>query len=184
ASSGGLNGVGAVHVIVPSGNTVYVGGGFTQIGGQPRRHVAALDAASGLATNWDPNANNEVRAMALSGSTVYMGGWFSTMGGEQRAGLAAVDGTTGTVLDWKADAGDVNALALSGNTLYVAGLFDTIASQPRSSLAALDPVTGALKDWNPKPTGTVGPFPGPRPRTYALAVRGHTVYVGGGFSSI
>ena len=40
---------------VPPTNTVVAGGYFTQIGGQPRNDLAALDATSGLATAWDPN---------------------------------------------------------------------------------------------------------------------------------
>ena len=53
--------------------TVYAGGKFTSIGGQPRNYIAALDA-TGAATNWNPNANAEVNALALGGSTVYAGG--------------------------------------------------------------------------------------------------------------
>ena len=96
--------------------------------------------------------------------------------GDEQSLLAAVDATTGTVLDWKAaTSGVINALALSGNTLYVAGFFDTIASQPRNSLAALDATTGAVRDWNPNPIGF------PDTRIYALALRGHTLYVGGDY---
>ena len=37
---------------------VYAGGAFTNIGGQTRNFIAALDASTGNATNWDPNAND------------------------------------------------------------------------------------------------------------------------------
>ena len=40
-----------------SGSTVYAGGGFTSIGGQARNSIAALDATTGAATAWDPNAS-------------------------------------------------------------------------------------------------------------------------------
>ena len=67
-----------------SGSTVYAGGDFTSIGGQTRNRIAALDAATGLATAWDPDADNRVLALAVSGSTVYAGGQFTRIGGKPR----------------------------------------------------------------------------------------------------
>jgi len=64
------------HTIAVSGSTVYVGGGFTSVGGQARNRLAALDASTGNATSWNPNADSWVNALAVSGSTVYVGGEF------------------------------------------------------------------------------------------------------------
>jgi len=74
------------------GSTVYAGGLFTYIGGEPepRRYVAALDASTGRPTAWNPGANDGVFALALSGSTVYAGGGFSAIGGQNRKGFAAI----------------------------------------------------------------------------------------------
>jgi len=44
-----------------SGSTLYVGGFFTSIGGQVRTGIAALDAATGTVTDWNPSANNSLR---------------------------------------------------------------------------------------------------------------------------
>ncbi len=70
------NGIGTrpAEPLAVSGSTVYVGGGFTSIGGQPRNRIAALDATTGAATSWNPNANLGVSALVVSGSTVYVGG--------------------------------------------------------------------------------------------------------------
>jgi len=52
---------------------------------------AALDATTGAATPWDPNAlGGSVKALAVSGGTIYTGGSFNNVGpyGERRLGLA------------------------------------------------------------------------------------------------
>ena len=93
-----------------SGSTVYAGGYFTSIGGQNRSEIAALDATSGLATGWDPNAGgtsyHEVHTLAVSGSTVYVGGEFSTVGGQARDNLAALDASSGLATAWDPGVGD------------------------------------------------------------------------------
>ncbi|MBK7085833.1 MAG: hypothetical protein IPH53_14665 [Flavobacteriales bacterium] len=72
-------------------NSVYAGGLFTNIGGQARNRIAAINKATGLATGWNPNANgSEVAALAVLGSTVYAGGDFSTIGGQTRNRIAAL----------------------------------------------------------------------------------------------
>ena len=56
-----------------SGATVYAGGRFTSIGGQTRNHLAALDAASGAATAWNPHPSDCVYSLAWSEGTLYVG---------------------------------------------------------------------------------------------------------------
>ena len=70
--SGDGSGV-AVRSLAVSGGTVSAGGSFNWIAAQPRNNIAALDATSGAATAWNPNANGVVRALAVSGGTVYAG---------------------------------------------------------------------------------------------------------------
>jgi hypothetical protein len=69
-------GFSTVGVITVSGSTVYVGGSFTSIGGQPRTGIAALDAVTGAATTWNPNSLGILgaTALAVSGQTVYVDG--------------------------------------------------------------------------------------------------------------
>jgi hypothetical protein len=166
-----------------SGSTVYAGGQFTRMGGffgQSRNYIAALDATTGAATSWNPNANSFVLTLAASGSTVYAGGQFNTIGGKSRNYIAALNATTGAATAWDPSAGGafypwVRALAVSGSTVYAGGDFTSIGGQNRNHLAALDRTTGQATSWNPAPNKfSVG----------ALAVTDSSVYVGGDFTFI
>jgi hypothetical protein len=179
-----------VTSITVSGSLVYVGGGFAHVGGQPRSKIAALDASSGLATAWDPNAGGGlgggvptlVKALAVSGGIVYVGGNFTTIGGQTRNRIAALDAATGLATTWNPNAGNwpsfpgpsVEALAVSGSTVFCGGFFTTVGGQTRNALAALDASTGLATTWNPNVTGTVS----------ALAVSGTTLYAGGDFTQV
>ena len=77
------------------GRTVYAAGSFTTCGGQPRNNIAAVDAVTGLATAWNPNANGVISDLVTQGGTVYAGGSFTNIGGLARNFIAALDTTTG-----------------------------------------------------------------------------------------
>jgi hypothetical protein len=88
---------------VVNGTLVYAGGSFTSIGSQPRNQIAALDAATGLATGWNPNVatslNTSVNAILVSGvSHVQVGGPPSR--GQARSNLAALDASSGIPTSW------------------------------------------------------------------------------------
>jgi len=166
-----------IYALAISGNTMYAGGDFTDVGGQLRNNLAAIDATTGLATAWDPNANSWVVTLALSGSTVYAGGYFTSISGQLRNNLAAIDATTGLATAWDPNANSgVYTLAVSGNTVYAGGQFTTIGGAPRNRIAALDAATNTNNAlaWDPNANNDV----------FTLAVSGSTVYVGGMFTTI
>ena len=165
-----------IHAIVLSGSTVYVGGSFTSIGGQQRRGIAALNASTGQATSWNPNASNWVRAIAIKGTTVYVGGRFTSIGGQSRNALAAIDVATGNATAWNPTLyGEVHAMVAGDTSIFVGGAFITIAGgQEKSWLAEFGITSGRFTVWNPDVLGSV----------YALALKGSPLYVGGGFSKI
>jgi hypothetical protein len=168
-----------VSALAVSGSTVYVGGNFSRVGGRSRRDIAALDARTGKATAWNPNAQDRyvdwVHALAVSGSTVYVGGRFRRIGGAWRGDIAAIDARTGKATPWSAHAsGSVEALAVSGSTIYAGGWFRRIGGESRKYIAALDAQTGRPTAWNPGANDSVR----------ALAVSGSTVYAGGFFTVI
>jgi len=114
----------SVYSIAVSGTMVYVGGGFTSIGGQQRKYLAALDATvnTNNATAWNPGADNAVRTLAVLGTNVYAGGDFTTIGGQTRYGAAALDTTANTnnATSWNPN-GYANGFAFSQNAVHVGG---------------------------------------------------------------
>jgi IPT/TIG domain len=171
---------GPVYALVASNKTVYAGGAFTVIGGLIRHNIAAIDTdpaspTYGQPTDWDPDADAAVSALALSGTTLYVGGGFTAIGGQARTGIAALGTTkmTDMATDWDPDAdGGVNVLALSGTTLFVGGDFTAIGGQERAGIAALDTtkMTDMATDWDPGDSGI---------SLRSMAVSGTTVFVGG-----
>ena len=179
SATGGLRKVNALAV---SAGTVYVGGDFTTVDGQPRSNIAALDAGDGSLRSWDPGANSSVESLAVSGSVVYAGGAFSgsnSIGGEDRNHIAAIDATNGVVDPaWAPSAdGVVQALAVDATSgkLFAGGSFSQIDNGVDSAgpnLVSIDVVSGAVDpSWDPEPNGVV----------QALMLHNGSLYVGGTF---
>src|SRR5439155_22029369 len=174
--------------ITIDGNTVYLGGFFRSVGGQPRSYIAAVDARTGAVTEWNPNAEQGVYALAVAGNTVLAAGLFKNIGGQPRNSIAALDAGTGLATDWVANTNPrahVYSLAVLGDTVFVGGDFTAINRQPRGTLAALDLATGAVVDWDPNPSFIqwVGLTPDPAV-VWSLTALGNTLFAGGWFTTL
>jgi hypothetical protein len=173
-------GGGPVRAIAPDGSGGwYIGGDFTNVGGQSRAGLAHILPDKSLDPNWTVAASSTVYALAVSGGTLYVGGAFTTLGGLTRNRIGAIN-AAGNVTAWNPDAtSHVYALAVVGTTVYAGGAFGFIGGQSRSRVAALDATlnTNNATAWNPGVTGTT-------PMVYSLAVCSETVYIGGLFSSV
>lgn len=144
---------GVVQTIAVSGNTIYVGGSFTTVGGVPRSRLCALDATTGALLPWNPNATNTVVNIIVNNSIVYVGGQFNNVGGAARQGFGALDASTGVATALNPSLGpgsSLNDMILVGNTMYIAGAFVSInGGTTRNNAAAFDVGTGTATSWNP-----------------------------------
>ncbi len=174
-----------VRAITVNGDNVYVGGDFTLIGSQTsqpiRNHVAHFDfsnaANDDVATDWNPNANDIVRSLAVSGTNIIVGGDFSSIGGAPtRNYIAELGGAAaGAATNWNPNANDVvRALAVNGADVYVGGDFTRIGGLDRNHIALVDNAGVVNADWDPDADG----------RVTALMFNGTTLYVGGDFTFI
>lgn len=171
----------SVYAMVLEGNTLYVGGPFSEIAGQSRNSLAAFDITTGSLLPWNPNmpAGNRIQTLAAGGGNVYVGGQFTSVGGQSRTNIAAINATTGVVTAWNPGVSGTNStvrdIIVSGNLVYLAGNFTTAAGLTRRNLAAIDATTGVATSWNPNPNSRI--------ETIALSSTS-TLYLGGTFTTV
>jgi hypothetical protein len=168
-----------VRTLAVQGGTLYVGGLFDHMGGQPRECVAALDTRTGNATEWNPQLADVsiVYSLVPHRGLVYVGGGFSGVDGRSQPVVTAIDMRTARATEWNPRPNSyVTMLAADRRSVFVAGPFTSIWDWvARRHLAALDLSTGTVTPWNPNPDGSL---------VYALLVSGETVFAGGSFSNI
>jgi len=175
-------------VLSADGETLYVGGDFTSVGGQSRNHIAALKTATGSAWAWNPvvdgsSSTTTVHDIELSPdeALLYVAGEFETIGGAARNNVGAIDVESGVHTEWNPSVGGVvNTVALNGNTLFIGGDFSHVNTNSqnafRSHLAALNTAreTDNVLAWAPAVDGPV----------YDMTNVGTTLYIGGDFRFI
>lgn len=186
---------GAVYATALSedGNTLYIGGDFTQVREGSRSlpgeslavgSVAAIDVATGAPVrSWNPvvsGNSSTIRFLAVNNGQVFIGGNFTTVGDEPRQNLAAVNAASGRVVGSFApevgdDASYVYTLLAGGSRLYAGGKFGTVNGEDRGKLAAFDLDTGTLAPaWKPRTTNTV--------RDLEFAANGASIFISGAFN--
>ncbi len=175
---------GAVEVLslAPDGLVLTLGGGFSQVAGQPRTGLAKVHRSNGTPLPWAPQVSGSPRALAEEGGAVYVGGSFSAVNGTPRSNLARLDagGLGNLVHGFVADTdGPVNSLRLGpGDGLYVGGSFANVAGQPNRALARVLRSSGQV---DPSFAVTVAPAGA---SVHALIADAAGVLVAGSFTSV
>jgi LPXTG-site transpeptidase (sortase) family protein len=156
-----------VFAITVRGSNIYVGGWFTNAGGNPNAdYIAVWDGSAWSALG--SGLNGEVFVIAVSGSNVYVGGNFTSAGGTSANRIAVWNGTNWSALGSGLN-GLVRAIAVSGSNIYVGGSFTTAGGSSANHIAVWDST-----NWSVLGGGLNG-------EVLAIAVSGSNVYVGGNF---
>jgi hypothetical protein len=185
---------GTVYSVVRSGDTVYLGGKFSQVracpsgqtctGNYPVRNVAAFNANTGLPIKtFKPLVSGgdtpTVYALAVMSGKLFIGGQFTDVSGQPRLNFAAVDAVSGAV-DPAVDArvgvdatGFVRTLLAGSSRLYVGGSFKSVDGVTRQRLAAFDASGNLSNTWKPRASAAV--------KSLVFSADGAKVFVGGSF---
>ncbi len=163
---------GTVSAMTVSGSNLYVGGRFTEAGG----NYGYLGVAKWNGTSWSSAGSVSlvnyqlVYAIAVIGTDVYIGGDFTTAAGVTVNGIAKWNGTTMSALGTGVN-GAVYALAVMGTDLYVGGSFTTV-----NGVAAIN-----IAKWSNGSWSAVGA--GVNSSVRALQVNGANLFAGGGVTT-
>jgi len=175
---------GTVYAMARVGNTIYLGGDFTNLKDPvtglyvARARLAAVDATTGAPLAWNPGADATVRALAVGpDGTVFAGGIFTTAAQVTATRLAAITPAGKAVTGWSAAAsGTVRDIVADSSGLYAAGSFGSINGVARARVAKLSLTTGAMdRSFNARVAGG---------SVYALARSGDTMLLGGSFTTL
>lgn len=176
---------GAVKSIVKSGDTLYLGGYFTEIGEAAGRAVL-LNKISGKHDKTFPEINGSVNICLPDGhGGWYIGGSFSKVNGLSRNAIVHINADN-SISSWSPSItdvnpfgeeipGEVNTIAIKGEAVYIGGWFTKVNGIERKYAAAVNIVgDGELTDWDPKPNSGV----------YAIQPGDSTVFLGGTFTNL
>ncbi|GGT77323.1 PKD domain-containing protein [Actinomadura citrea] len=147
----------------PDGQSIYVGGSFSEINGVRHFVLARINAQTGAPiAAFDPQLDAKVRDLRLAGGRLYVGGTFATVGGAARVALAALDPQTGDRDDFVnlnlagTQTGDgvtqIYKMDVSpdGSKLVGIGNFSSVAGSTRRQIVMVD-LTGPsaqLANWD------------------------------------
>lgn len=153
----------SVHAIEVSGNDVYVGGAFDDVGGTTGDHLMRWDGSTWSQVGGGFNGN--IYAIASAGKDLYIGGLFSTPG----KSIVRYDGHEFYSLG-AGIAGTIKSIVVFENSVYVGGSFTlTVGSTTAKNIARWDG-----SSWHTLGSGING-------QVNALGIYQGDLYVGGEF---
>ncbi|OQA92749.1 MAG: hypothetical protein BWY27_00207 [Bacteroidetes bacterium ADurb.Bin234] len=163
-------------------NTLIITGDFTNLNGQSRNGLAAIDLLTGNLKSWNPMLNSDirheftVRDIGIYDTNIVIVGDFTQLKSHKRNNIAKINMCTNEISPWAPEVNNhVNTIEISGDTCFIGGNFSTINGVTYNALAALDKnAGGAFPTWKPEPNATVK----------VIKKYEDKLYVGGDFTSI
>ena len=114
-------------VAVDPDGSVWAGGDFQAIDGQPRDSLARISPAGALDPASFRISGGTPRALAVGHGRLYVAGMFNAVNGVKRGNVAAIDLATRTLAGWSVRTDDlVTSLAVSGDRVYLGGSFHRV----------------------------------------------------------
>jgi uncharacterized delta-60 repeat protein len=163
--------------LAPNGS-ILMGGGFSNVNGQPRSRMARVFATGIFDSEFSPNVDGNVTAIAVIPSTskILIAGTFSSVYGESRTNFAQLSPDGGLDAVFTAPNGPARAiLPLPDGKFILAGSFTMVGSVPRQFISRQNADGTGDNTFNPSPNGAVE----------ALARQPDgKILVGGSFTSI
>jgi uncharacterized delta-60 repeat protein len=162
-------------------------GSFASIGGQARNYIARLDATTGLADSFNPNANGVVFSIAVQADgKILAGGGFNganSIGGQTRNRIARLE--TDGRLDQTLDLSEVGTVVLAtavqpNGKILIGGNFTSVLGVARNNMARLNPDGTLDTAFDPNASG---PDAYSYVNTIVVQADGR-ILVGGTFTSI
>jgi hypothetical protein len=140
----------AATFLAVQGNTVFLGGSFTEVRGVPRGGLAAVDLTTGALLPWNPAGTLQVWGGLLHQGVVYVIDQEITAPPPPQQPQAyfrvvAVDAITAAARPFSTGpVADVSAIAASGPTVFVTG----VTSSSVAAGARVSAATGVASAWN------------------------------------
>ena len=174
-------------IAIQADGKILVGGEFSganSIGGALRNRIARLDAMTGAADSFDPNANDFVDTIVVQADgKILAGGGFvgaNCIGGQTRQRLARLDAVSGSADSFDPNPNSaIRSIAVQADgKILVGGSFSTLSSGFRNDIARLETDGRLDQTLNPGVSG----FPN---FVYATAVQADgKILIGGGFTTV
>ncbi len=161
-----------VFAIKQAGNTVYIGGKFREINGEPRKGLARYDAKTGELSDWTPisSMTGSIDNMEIVADKIVVTGSFQEINDEQYLGICIFDLETGAIVPFEGRAmypGWRSGICARGNVIYY-------VNRNPHKIVAYDVSTASFLDWETDEFRTAH-------GVNQLFIEGNHLYVGGDF---
>jgi hypothetical protein len=165
---------GSVYAFEKDGNTIYIGGFFTEVDAVAHVGLARFDAVTGVTDSWNPAVdNNGVTCLAIAAGKLIAGGSFLEINGQSRLGIGMFDLASGNLESWSDTANFMSwrmGIGADSNLFYYGHLVNGFMTR----IVCVNASTGTFTSWQSDSLINGN--------TNAILVSDGYVYVGGQFT--